>query len=127
MGDKTGTDVIREALFARSHKGHLAYLARDLTIGTAVLEDFVHGKGRLPPEVLRALAREIYGDNVEFDPEHDLLRRVRQPAIPLGVRPPPIHELMELPKFKGGPPEHAHRPVKPEPPQPKAHKPGWVD
>jgi hypothetical protein len=123
---RTGTDAIRAALYARAHKGHLAYLARDLTIGTAVLEDFVHGKGRLPPEVLRALAREIYGDNVEFDPERDLLRRVPQPAIPLGNRPPPIHELMELPKFEGGPAPRSFRPVKPMLPVTKTKRLGWL-
>ena len=35
---KTGPDAIRAGLFARAHKGHLAYRSRDLGVGLAVLD-----------------------------------------------------------------------------------------
>jgi hypothetical protein len=51
---------------------------------------------------------------------------VPQPAIPLGNRPPPIHELMELPKFEGGPAPRSFRPVKPMLPVTKTKRLGWL-
>ena len=45
----TGTDAIRAALIARSRKMNLSFLARDLGIGVATLEEFAHGTAGLRP------------------------------------------------------------------------------
>ena len=42
---KTGTDVIRGALFNRAKHAHLAPTARDLGVNISALEDFAHGRG----------------------------------------------------------------------------------
>ena len=54
---QTGTDVLREALRARIHKGYAGLLARDLGIGVAALDEFAHGKGKLPDAIMSALAK----------------------------------------------------------------------
>jgi hypothetical protein len=120
--------VLRETLFARAFKGHLSYLARDLGVGVAALDSFSRGEGKLPPEILQALAKEFFG--AEYDPTLDLLRHANRQAPTLrGVRPPSVAEMgLTLPTFKGGPPERSFGPVKPEPVQPKKKRPaGWVD
>jgi hypothetical protein len=126
MSEVTGSEIIRQTLYARAFKGHLSYLARDLGVGVAALDSFSRGEGKLPPEILQALAKEFFG--AEFDPALDRLRSAnRQEPRAIGPGPPPIWELMELPKFKGGPAERSFRPVKPEPPQPKKKRAGWLE
>ena len=44
----------------------------------------------------------------------------------MGIPPPPIHELMELPRYEGGPAPR-DRPVKPTPPVTKIKRPGWAE
>ena len=59
MTSDSGLAVIRSAVLVRAKKSHLANLARDLGTGLAALEEFAHGRAKLPPETLTALARNF--------------------------------------------------------------------
>ena len=58
------TAVIRQALLARRFKGHLASIARDHQVSVVALENFATGNASLGPDVLDALAKEMFGANV---------------------------------------------------------------
>ena len=109
MTSDSGLAVIRSAVLVRAKRGHLANLARDHAISLPALEEFAHGRARLSPDTLSALASELFGANVSYDPQIDRLRRTTQEASPLGIAPPPVD-----PKFTGGPPT-MYPPTKPEP------------
>ena len=102
MTSDSGLAVIRSALLARAKKGHFTPLARDHGLGTATLEEFAHGRAALAPDILSALAHELFGHNVTYDPTIDPLRRAALEPIPMGSPPPPLPST--LPTFKGGPP-----------------------
>jgi hypothetical protein len=126
MTEVTGTDLIRQALNVRARKLNTANLARELGIPSSTLDAFIEGKGSLPVETLKALCVDLFHGAAEFDAELDRLRSTNK-QVPKAIHPPPpIHELMELPKFKGGPGESSFRSVKPEPPVTKTKRPGWV-
>jgi hypothetical protein len=91
----TGTTVLRQALYARARKGHLGPIARDLSergepIGVASLEAFLSG-AQLPVATLQLLAKELYGDAAEYDPERNLLRSANraEPKL-MGIAPAPF-------------------------------------
>ena len=122
---KTGTDAIRTAVANRARKGHLTPLARDAGVGTAALDSFGRGEGKLPPETLKALARELL--DAVFDAEADRLRPIKKlEPRSLGIRPPPI-DPETLPTFKFGPADRGPQPVNPVRPTPKVPRPGWVE
>jgi hypothetical protein len=117
----TGTDVLREALRIRTKKGHTGSLARDLNIGIAALDEFAHGKGKLPDAIMSALAQHIFGSNVTFDAEQNLLKRAKPASIPAAVPPPRF-----VPTPKVYPTVAPMIPSKPAPVQPKGRA-GWAD
>ena len=78
----------------------------------------------LATDVLKALAKVLWGGNVEFVPEIDRLRPAnKQPPKPLGIRPPPIDED-KLPTYESGP---APRQTGYEKPKPKQKRAGSVE
>ena len=113
-------------LAARNKKANIGGLARDLGLSGAALEAFAYGHSGLAPDVLRALAVHLFDGRAEFDPAIDMLRPVeREEALPLGIRPPPITEMMTLPIYKAGPAPPSPGMVTPA--KPKARRPGWVE
>jgi hypothetical protein len=97
-------EVIRAAVRVRRHKGHLASLARDHNVGLEKLESFAVGQTSLPPDVLDALAKALFGNNVSYLADTDKLHRAKQPATPLGVLPPTLAEMGLLrPQVEAGP------------------------
>jgi hypothetical protein len=61
----SGLAVIRSALLVRANKAHFA---RDLGLGTATLDEFAHGRARLPPDTLNLLAKDLFGPAAFYDP-----------------------------------------------------------
>src|SRR5262245_33108113 len=122
----TGTDAIRSALYARSRKYNIAGLAREVGCSSSELESFIAGRLHLQPEILKALARQLFEGFAEFDPTINRLRSVRrQEPKPLGNAPAPVKataKVWPVGSFSPGP-----QPVKPIPPKPKITKPGWVE
>ena len=57
--DGGGTEVIREALYVKSKRGHLGNIARDIGVGLSHLQDFIAGKAIIPPSALCKFA-ELY-------------------------------------------------------------------
>ena len=57
MTSDSGLAVIRSALLARAKKGHFTPLARDHGLGTATLEEFAHGRAKLPNDILRVSSK----------------------------------------------------------------------
>ena len=45
--------------------------------------------GSLGADVLKALARELFGPNVDYGPTIDRLRRLKREPLPLGITPRP--------------------------------------
>ena len=120
-----GATVIRQALAARNKKFNIGGLARDLGLSVAALEAFAYGRAGLAPEVLEALAKVLFDGRATYDPAIDRLRPVeREEPRPLGIRPPPITEMMTLPTYKAGP---APAQTGYGPPPRKARRAGWVE
>jgi hypothetical protein len=79
-------------------------LARDHNVGLEKLESFAVGQTSLPPDVLDALAKALFGNNVSYLADTDKLHRAKQPATPLGVLPPTLAEMGLLrPQVEAGP------------------------
>jgi hypothetical protein len=51
------------------------------------LEECAHGRARLTPEILDALAKDLFGTNTSYDPAADKLRRAGPKPTPLGGLP----------------------------------------
>ena len=103
---KTGTDVLRAALRARAHKGsYLSILARELNIGLGALDEWIReGKGGFQPEILDAMAKDIFGKNAGFDAERNLLVRKPPPSTPVVLMIPDLFAIRTIrrPKAKSG-------------------------
>jgi len=80
----TGTDALRAADAARATKTNFAPLARDLGISSEALHGFSTGQTSLPPDVLKALASQLWGGHVEF-------------TEPKTITPPPPIDPESLP------------------------------
>jgi hypothetical protein len=64
----TGVDALRKAMLSWYHHSGLAMLAGNISgVGVTDLDDFAHGRRDLKPEILSALAREIFGGHIELD------------------------------------------------------------
>jgi predicted MPP superfamily phosphohydrolase len=85
---------------------------------------FSRGEGKLPSEILQAMVKEFYGNNVAFDPERDVLRRWGPEPKPAGI-PPEKFDPKSRDPAATNPGGHAPFSGKP-PPVTKARKPGWV-
>jgi hypothetical protein len=86
---------------------------------------FIRSGVALSPEILNLLAKDLFGANVRFDPQRNLLVRTSPQARPLG-RSTSIAEMdLQLPKFVGGP-----APVRPRnaalPGAQPRRSPGWA-
>jgi hypothetical protein len=92
MTSDSGLALIRSAVLVRAKKSHLANLARDLGTGLATLEEFAHGRAKLPNDILNALAKELFGANATYDPQIDKLIRAKPPTIPMGAHPRPFRK-----------------------------------
>ena len=107
--------------------GHLATVARDLGISVGLLEDRAEGRGQpLDAERLQLLTLDLFGGAAEYDVASGMLRSAnRQEARAIGPGPSPIWEVMELPRYEGGPPPaqtgYGGAPVT------KPPRPGWAD
>ena len=122
MTAPTGIDVLRGALLARAPKGaFLPIMARELNVGLAALQEWMHGKGRLSPETLNAMARYVFGDNAGFDAERNVLVRAKPVTTPLGNPPPPYKAPAKI--YPLHPPA---RDASCKPP-PKARRAGWAE
>ena len=64
---KTGTDVIRAALYARNARLNLGPLAREIGVSADLLEQFLAGRVTLLPTVLNDLARELFSGHAVYD------------------------------------------------------------
>ena len=136
MEIKNGADVLRAVVRARRFKSHLSSLARDLNVPVGDLEDFVDSGRELPMPVLQKLAKECF--DAEIDVTTGLLRSAnRNEAKPLcgaGYPPQPKPQtpaqeilwraMREMAATKQ--PCAAPQPVKPEKPQPKRGRAGWL-
>ena len=82
--------------------------------------------GSLGADVLKALARELFGPNVDYGPTIDRLRRLKREPLPLGITPPAAVGT-RLPQR--GPNSTATRPqpVQPQAAVTKALRPGWIE
>ena len=107
-------NALRAAVAARATKTNFAPLARDLGISSEALHGFSTGQTSLPPDVLKALASQLWGGHVEF-------------TEPKTITPPPPIDPESLPdrwqpwKTSGlVMPEQ----LRPPPPPPR---PGWVE
>ena len=109
---KTGIDVLREALRVRFKRGPIVVgiFARELGIGVGTLEDFANNRAAtLPAQTLDAAAKFVFGDNVSFDAERNLLRRTKQPSTGCPGRTPgrparqPAHGAVDWSPNKGVP------------------------
>ena len=67
---------------------YFSSLSRDLGVSGEALFAFSRG-GSLGADVLKALARELFGPNVDYDPTIDRLRRLKREPLPLGIPPRP--------------------------------------
>ena len=112
MTSDSGLAVIRSAVLVRAKKSQLANLARNLGTGSRPSKSSPT-VGPSSRRTLTALAKELFGTNVSYDPQIDRLRRTTQEASPLGIAPPPV-DPKTTPKFTGGPPT-MYPPKKPEP------------
>ncbi|MET3838759.1 hypothetical protein [Bradyrhizobium sp. OAE829] len=59
--EKNGTDVLREAVRVRVKTMRYAGLARDLSVAAETSVAFSEGRTTLPPEILSALAKQLWG------------------------------------------------------------------
>jgi hypothetical protein len=57
MTSDSGLAVTRSADLVRAKKSHLANLVRDLGTGLATLEEFAHGRAKLPNDILRVSSK----------------------------------------------------------------------
>ena len=99
-------------------------MAKDLKIANETLHQFVHCNGTLTPETLDELVADLFAGHLTYDPNLDRIRPISSPEPSTQHNPPPITELMTLPKFKGGPPPAQ---TGYPPPKPKAKRAGWVE
>jgi len=128
--EKTGTDVLREAARIRVKTMRYAGLARDLGIAAETLVAFSENKLTPPPQILSALAKELWGGHVVFDPVTDLLRTLAPPTRPLGVTPP-LFDLEKPSRYAPpiGPWTKGSGGITGLPPSPQARprtRPGWA-
>ena len=98
-------------------------LARDVGCGTAALDNFGRGEGTLSPEILAALARELF--DAEYDAESDLLKAKPAPdPRPLGLAPPPFDGPQRVYPI-GSPPPGPQLVDPPKLQHQNQHRPGW--
>ena len=101
---------------------HIAHIARDIGISSLTLEAFAAGEAKLPPDVLKALARDLF-PHTEFVPEIDVLRpALQEPARLLGV-PPQLS--IPLPRYAPGPGQGS-RPVSDAAAAQPKKRAGWI-
>jgi hypothetical protein len=136
----TGVDVLRKTVHARNKSPHALRLIADEVpgVGAGTLEDFSRGKADLGIEALQALTKVLY-PHAEYDVESGMLRsanKAEPQAMPdTATYPPPYspktpeqkvfwRAMREMEAIKQ--PCAAPQPMKPEPPQPKRGRPGWI-
>ena len=107
-------------------KLNTANLARDLGLPSDTLDAFCRGQTKLAPATLQALALHLFHGHATYDADRDLLRPTPKPEpSTLGAaRPPPVTQMMQLPRYQGGPPPPAPGMVPPSPP--RKPRPGWA-
>jgi hypothetical protein len=119
--EKTGGQVLREALRAR--KTRMALLAQEISLTVTVLEAFAAGKIFLPVEKLDLIARQFFGEGVFYDETSGLLRSAPQPEATLIGIPPERYPGRALAPNERWPREPTGRPL---PTPAKAPRPGWA-
>ena len=117
MTSDLGLAVIRAALLVRAKKGHLANLARDLSVGLATLEEFAHGRARLTNDILNALAAGYRRCEYQLRRDPRQVRRSSPEPTSMGIAPPPYVKNEPMTISAGG---HTFYP--PKKPEPKAQR-----
>jgi hypothetical protein len=126
----SGTEAIRQALYARNKRFNLANLARDMGIASDALETFIFGKALLSTDALVKLTTYVWGGAFEYDAATDRLRPTnRQEPKTLGRGAPPIDpaKLPTFPRWDEAQPLRAPVPADPVTQPEKQKRPGWID
>jgi len=92
---------------------------------TETMVAFSENRMTLPPQILCALARELWGGNIVYDPVVDLLRSLAPPAQPMGITPPPI-DPSKLPYVTGPWTKGSVHGLPPSPQATPLTRPGWA-
>ena len=111
----SGTEAIRQALYARNKRFNLANLARDMGIAS---------------DALVKLTTYVWGGAFEYDAATDRLRPTnRQEPKTLGRGAPPIDpaKLPTFPRWDEAQPLRAPVPADPVTQPEKQKRPGWID
>ena len=125
MSETTGTDLIRNALFARNAKVNLANFGRDMNLNANQIHAFIFQDASLPADKLQAICHYLWAGNTEYDPVNDRLRPAkRDEPKPQGILPTLD---MELPKYRAGPAGRGPQPTRDTPTPVKSKvRPGWL-
>jgi hypothetical protein len=126
-----GITALRRKVIASSQKAAVQHaIVRDVPgLGLDALQDFASGKTSLKPEIVQALARELFNARLNDD---GLLQSLNAPkAKPMcasGYPPfidPKSHPYYVPPRDRNAP-LMAPQPVVPVPIKPKGPRPGWA-
>jgi len=125
---KNGVDVLRAVVRARRFKSHLSSLARDLNVPVGDLEDFVDSGRELPMPVLQKLSKECF-ELKSTSQRGYCARPTEMSPKPLRGGYPPQRDPKLSPAYRPMPPGvhlPGPQPAKPEKPQAKTARPGWI-
>jgi hypothetical protein len=129
--EPAGVTALRRKVIACASKPSVLHaVARDVpNLGIDALQDFASNKAGLKPEILQALAKQMFDARLNDD---GLLEPLNKPEIkPMcasGSPPfvdPKSHPFYTPPRDPGAP-LLAPQPVKPETPKVKTSRPGWL-
>jgi hypothetical protein len=134
--ETTGTDVVREALQARSKSAMFstATLAKDFGVPESVLTNFIVAGVRPGPEVMAGLVAFLFHGHAVLDEALDRLKPAhREPARSLPVGPLPWSFGSNAPGLNGrtpgviyGAPGYPRPPDAESKPAPPSRSPGWI-
>ena len=130
--EPAGVTALRRKVIACASKPSVLHaVARDVpNLGLDVLQDFASNKAGLKPEILQALAKQMFDARLNDD---GLLEPLNKPDIkPMCASgyPPfvdPKSHPFYTPPLERGAYYPAPQPVKPVPVKPKGRRPGWAD
>ena len=86
MTEKTGTDVICDAVKLQVKRARYGRMAQEVGISNDTLLAFAEGRNELSDEVLGKLARELW-QRTEFDAEKNLLVTKSRPLCAVAPTP----------------------------------------
>ena len=93
-----GTTIIRDAMYARSRRGHIGWLAREIGCSVDAIESFIQGKGQLPAAAKDAFVKIHWSGHATYVEQFDALKKTnKNPPKPAGVMPAPLGDLLGSP------------------------------